>query len=303
MQINNTLAHAAVAMAAITMVVATSCLFVLRFSNMRKIVAVIGLLTLFPQASVLAAEDYRLQQADVISMSIYQEDDMQTQSLIGKSGTVSFPLVGAVEVKGLTVPELEKKLKDLYEKDYLVNAQVNIIIVSYAKKWISVSGAVENPGNVPYPEEGTVNLASALAMAGGVMEDGNSRSITVARKKGGSQKYSLESSGKVILQPGDTVVVARLPREPVDRMTTVSGEVRSPGSIKLPASGKVDILTAVAQAGGFSKVANQKECTLQRKTKSGYTKTDLNLRDIRGGKAPMAFLYEGDILIIKESRF
>ena len=87
------------------------------------------------------AEEYRLQQTDVIRMSIYQEDDMQTEALIGKSGTVSFPLIGAVTVKGLTVSEVEKKLKELYEKDYLVNAKVNVIVVSYAKKWVTVSGS------------------------------------------------------------------------------------------------------------------------------------------------------------------
>lgn len=251
------------------------------------------------------AEEYRLQQTDVIRMSIYQEDDMQTEALIGKSGTVSFPLIGAVTVKGLTVSEVEKKLKELYEKDYLVNAKVNVIVVSYAKKWVTVSGAVENPGNIPYPEEGTINLASAVAMAGGVMQDGNSRSITVARKKGGSKKYSLSSSGKVTLYPGDTVVVARLPvqREAVVRTATVSGEVRNPGNIKLPRGGKVDILTAIAQAGGFSKIANQKTVILQRKTSSGHRAAEINIRDIRNGKAKMVFLYEGDILVVKESRF
>lgn len=265
---------------------------------------VVCLLIVFSQ-KLIYAEEYRLQQTDIIRMSIYQEEDMLTESLIGKSGTVSFPLIGAVEVKGLTVKEAQKKIKTLYEKDYFVDAKVRVAVVSYAKKWVIVSGAVENPGNVPYPEEGTINLASAVAMAGGIVEDGNSRSITVARKKGGSAKYSLSGNGKITLLPGDTVVVARLPRpkEAVDRTATVSGEVRNPGNIKLPATGKVDILTAVAQAGGYSKIANQKECILQRKTATGHKAFTINLRDVRNGKVKMVFVYQGDIVIIKESRF
>jgi len=262
------------------------------------------LIILFTQLLARSAEssEYRLQQTDVIRMTIYQEADMETQSLIGKSGSVSFPLIGAVKVKGLTVSELEKKLKALYEKDYLVNAKVNIIVVSYAKKWISVSGAVENPGNVPYPEEGNIKISSAIAMAGGVTEDGNSRKITVARKKGGSKIYPITAN--VILYPGDTVVVARIPREKmeVERTITVTGEVRNPGIVKLPKSGKLPITAAIGMAGGYSRIANQKECILKRK-KTGYKAITVRLRDINRSKAPMVFVYEGDIIIIKESRF
>ncbi len=252
-----------------------------------------------------AADDYHLQQTDLVRMSIYQEDDMLTEALIGKSGMVSFPLIGTVKLKGLTVAEAEKTIKELYEKDYLVNAKVSLVVVSYAKKWVTVSGAVQNPGNVPYPEEGTINLASAVAMAGGVMEDGNSRSITVARKKGGSRRCSLAGSGNLALYPGDTVVIPRLPREKVARVrtATVSGEVRKPGNVELPPSGKVDIITAIAQAGGFSKIADQKTAILQRKTSSGHRANKINIRDVRDGKARMIFLYQGDILIIRESRF
>ncbi|BDS07616.1 hypothetical protein NT6N_26560 [Oceaniferula spumae] len=254
---------------------------------------------------VTNAAEYRLQQTDVIRMTIYQEDDMTTEALIGKSGSVSFPLIGPVEVKGLTVDEVAKTVKDLYEKDYFVDPMVSVVVVTYAKKWVSISGAVENPGNVAYPEEGALNLASAVAMAGGIAADGNSRSITVARKKGGVARYSLSESGKITLLPGDTVIVPRLPlpQAVVEKTATISGEVRNPGNIKLPKSGKVDILTAIAQAGGFSKIANQKECIVQRKTTSGHRAMTVNLKDVRNGRSTMVFVYEGDIVIIKESRF
>jgi len=60
--------------------------------------------------------------------------------------------------------------------------------------------------------------------------------------------------------------------------------------------------TAIAMAGGYSKIANQKECILQRK-KTGHKAVTVRLRDINRSKAPMVFVYEGDIIIIKESRF
>jgi len=248
-------------------------------------------------------DSYHLQQTDVIRMTVYQEDDMTTEAQISKSGTVSFPLIGSVMLKGLTVREAEQKVTELYKKDYLVNPRISLVVVSYAKKWITVSGAVETPGNIPYPEEGTVNLSSAIAMAGGVMENGNSSNITVARKKGGTSKYSLTAGAKVTLYPGDTVVVPRLPSDEKRIPTcTISGEVRNPGNIPL-VDGKVDILTAIAMAGGFSKIANHKEAILQKKVKGGHRVVKVSLKNISSGNSKMVFLYPGDILIIKESIF
>jgi len=247
---------------------------------------------------------YRLQQGDNIAMTIYQESDMSRSAMIGKSGSISYPLIGNVHVKGLTIPELEEKLRQLYQKDYYVDPKVSVIISSYTKLTVTVSGAVENPGAVAYPEEGALTLAQAVAAAGGIDFDGNTKRITVARKKGGSAVYSLVGGQGVKLSPGDTVVIPRLPKENALGITaTISGEVNRPGNIALPRSGKLDILTALTLAGGYSRIANQKEAILQRKTGGSYRIETVKLKDIRNGKVNMVYIKEGDILIIKESRF
>ena len=114
---------------------------------------------------------------------------------------------------------------------------------------------------------------------------------------------TMNQAGEVELLPGDTALVHMLPMNQVILTATISGEVNRQGEIQLPASGKLDILSAIAKAGGFSRIANQKEATLRRFTPQGYTVENIKLRDIRDGKAPMLFIREGDILVIKESRF
>ena len=254
--------------------------------------------------ALLVVEGYLLQRADVIRMSIFQEADMMTEAMIGKSGMVSFPLIGSVQVKGLTIKEVEKNVKALYEKDYFKNPSIRVIVTSYAQKWVTVSGAVESPGRVPYPEEGNMNLPSAIAMTGGVIENGNTDKITLARKKGGSSTYRLAACSKIMVNPGDTVVVPRLPRQDLKRLPTctVSGEVRNPGNVEV-VDGKIPILSAIAMAGGYSRIANDKDAILQKKVGGGHRASIVNLRNIRDGKAQMLFMFPGDILIIKESRF
>jgi len=248
-------------------------------------------------------EVYRLQRNDSISVTMFQEAAMSRSALIGKSGSISFPLIGSVDLVGLTVPELEQKLVDLYKKDYFVDPKISVIITSYATKSVIVSGGVTRPGAVPYPDEGIITLAQAIAASGGITEMGDSNRITIVRKKGGSTVTTMNQAGELELLPGDTALVHMLPMNQVILTATISGEVNRQGEIQLPASGKLDILSAIAKAGGFSRIANQKEATLRRFTPQGYTVENIRLRDIRDGKEDMLFIREGDILVIKESRF
>jgi len=248
-------------------------------------------------------EVYRLQRNDSISVTMFQEAAMSRSALIGKSGSISFPLIGSVDLVGLTVPELEQKLVDLYKKDYFVDPKISVIITSYATKSVIVSGAVTRPGGVPYPDEGIISLAQAIAASGGITEMGDTNRITIVRKKGGSMVTTMNQAGEVELLPGDTALVHTLPINQINITATIVGEVNRGGEIQLPASGKLDILSAIAKAGGLSRMANKKVATLRRFTPEGYTVEEINIKDITSGKEDMLFIREGDILVIKESRF
>jgi polysaccharide export outer membrane protein len=251
------------------------------------------------------SDEYRLQKNDSISMTMFQEEGMSRSALIGKSGSISFTLIGSVDVVDLTVPQLEQKLTELYKKDYFVDPKISVIITGYATKNVTVSGAVVNPGGVPYPDEGTISLAQAVAASGGITAMGDTTRITIVRKKGGSSVTTMNKAGTLELLPGDTALVHMLPLEDqVAKTAMIGGEVNRGGDIVIPASGKIDILSAIAKAGGLSRVANKKEATLRRLTPQGqYTVETINMKDVKSGKAPMVFIREGDILMIKESIF
>ena len=271
------------------------------------------LFTLFSSESLIHAQDakpaqagksYRLQAGDSFTMSVFGEGDIGLTSKIGKTGALSFPLIGQVDIRGLTVPEAEQKLRELYMKDYYVDPKISLLITGYHTKRFHISGAVEHPGSHAFPEEGGINLGQAVAMCGGIDQDGDIKAITVFKRKiAGFKTYDLASQGGVELDPGDTLVVPRLPSRNISYVATVSGEVGRPGDITLGDVGKIDILTALARAGGFSRIANQKEGIIQRRTKDGFKMETVRMKDIRDGKIPMVFINEGDILIIKESRW
>lgn len=268
--------------------------------------AVFPFIVLAEDAPKLEAEEpnYRLQINDSISMSMFQEPGMSRSGVIGKSGSISFHLIGSVDVVGLTVPELEEKLTTLYQKDYFVDPKISVIITGYAQKNVIVSGAVVNPGGIPYPDEGAMSLAQAIAASGGITERADADKITIVRKAGGSSVTTMNRAGDIELLPGDTALVHMLPIEQEVLITaTIAGEVNRSGEIILPASGQIDILSAIAKAGGLSRVANKKVATLRRYSPQGYSAEEINIRDIREGRAPMIYIKENDILVIKESIF
>lgn len=252
------------------------------------------LLTLMGNAQ---AAEYTLQKDDSLKMVVYQEDDLSTETQIGKSGFVSFPLIGTIKVVGLTVKEAEDKIKALYEKDYLVSAKVNLTVMSYAKKWVVVGGDVGKPGNIEYPEEGALSLPGAIAQAGGLLETANPHGIVLRRKSGGTSTHSLSSSAGITLRHGDTITVSRLSQS---RSTiTVSGQVEKPGIIEFPKQGGLDIVTAIAQAGGPSRIAYTKTVTVRRNGQSYL----IPYGEIIKGKARTYSLRAGDVVFIRESKW
>ena len=59
-------------------------------------------------------------------------------------GQISLPLIGEIDVKGLTVLGLEKKLRQAYDR-YIYNPQVGVLIREFRQR-VSVIGAVQKPG-------------------------------------------------------------------------------------------------------------------------------------------------------------
>ncbi|MGJ8673002.1 polysaccharide biosynthesis/export family protein [Rubritalea sp.] len=242
-------------------------------------------------------KEYKLQKDDVIRLLVFQEPDLATESKIGKSGYVSFPLIGNIKVSDKSLKELEEEIKALYEKDYLVNAQINLSILGFAEKWVIVGGDVRSPGTVPFPEEGALDLRGAVAQAGGVLESANTGGIIVRSKGGAINHFSLKGSGSRVMKHGDTVTV---PRQTMQKMTlTVSGQVNRPGVVEYPREGKMDVMTALAQAGGFSRIAYKKAVTIHRNKRQML----VDIRAIEQGQAPMFFLEPGDLIVVRESRF
>jgi polysaccharide biosynthesis/export protein len=250
------------------------------------------------EASTNPEDGYLLKEDDVLELVVFGEDDLATTTRILKTGEAVFPLIGSVDLSGLGLPAATARVRDLYGARFLVDPKVTLSVSSYGKHFVSVIGAFNSPGELALPSAGKLDLASAVAMAGGLANDADATTITVVRAKGGSSSYSREQivkiGGSVRLEAGDRVIAGQ--SRFIGKSVTIMGKVMRPGPVEFPVDGELDLLGAIARAGGFHELANEKKVTLNRKGKVQV----IDVRALREAGDSVYPLKPGDVISVPQ---
>ena len=232
----------------------------------------IGLLALLlPFGGVQGDEntrkDYVLKVGDRIALRVFNEPDLDTDTRVLKTGEVSIPLLGSVRIEGMTVEAASARIYELYNADYLVEPKLTLSVTEYAPEYVDILGEVKKAGRVRIPATGHLDLASLFAMAGGFTPEADRNLVTVMKADGSVKKYNGSEASeaalqRVFLSSGDRVIVGKSVF--VGRTFTVLGEVKSEGPYPFPLNGKLDLVGAIAAAGGLTDLANPKKVSLRR---------------------------------------
>src|SRR6516164_6431167 len=156
--------------------------------------------------------EYRISQQDILQISVFQVNDLNSAVQVSQDGNVTLPLIGKVQVAGRTTSEAEQIIAGKLRQKYLQSPQVSVSVKTYGKR-ITVSGEVKTPQVMP--DDGNTTLSQAVAHAGGFSPLGNSQRVHIARSKDQhvqDEIYNLDDiqAGKVpdlLLKGGDIVVV------------------------------------------------------------------------------------------------
>jgi len=163
-----------------------------------------------------ASPEYILRQGDVVTVKVYQEDDLASVSRIGNNGAITMPLLGSVKVVSNSLEKATLIIHDLLAKDYLVDPQVTLNVTEFAKRRFTVLGQVQRPNTYDMPADDSVSLLQAIATAGGYTRIGNPRKITVQRTVGtdnqvikvDAEAMALNKKEKpFLILPDDVIVV------------------------------------------------------------------------------------------------
>jgi polysaccharide export outer membrane protein len=168
------------------------------------------------RASIAVDSNYVLQNNDEVRITVFGEEDMTTETRVSKTGYIAFPLLGSIRLGGMTIDEATAMIRKALDKDYIVNPQVRITLMEYAKQRVTILGQVKEPGSVEIPVEGGLDILGAVAMAGGFTRIADPGRVTVRRNVGGKDTIlrvnckELEKDSSVapfLVKPGDTITV------------------------------------------------------------------------------------------------
>jgi polysaccharide export outer membrane protein len=136
-------------------------------------------------------DDYVIQASDLLRVQVFQEDDLTREVRVSQGNAIALPLIGVVDVKNLTIRQAEEKIRRLYyEGEFLANPQVNVGVVEYAKRTVSVLGAVNSPGAIPFPVEEGMTIVEAITRAGGHNRYADLKKVQLSRKDSNGQTVS-----------------------------------------------------------------------------------------------------------------
>ncbi len=104
---------------------------------------------------------YMLNTGDHVQVTVFEEPDLSIDAVLDDTGAISFPLLGEIMVRGLTLRELEMSITEGLRGRFLINPQVNVSIKEYRPFF--VRGEVVSPGGFPFKPGLTVEKAVSIA--------------------------------------------------------------------------------------------------------------------------------------------
>ena len=154
---------------------------------------------------------------DILEISVLQPDEILHVVNVGPDGTISFPYIGSVMVKDLTVPQIQEKIQMALADGYLKYPVVLVALQESRSRNFFVYGEVTKPGSYALVENTTV--LRAISMAGGFTKFGSSSRVKVLRPKENEPGYNTikldiknimngDTAEDIILKPGDMIVVS-----------------------------------------------------------------------------------------------
>ena len=249
-----------------------------------------------PAAPAQQRSEYVLGAGDVIRVTVFQNPDLTLETRLSETGQISYPLLGAVNLGGMSVAQAEKRIADgLRSGNFVRQPQVSVLVVQVRGNQVSVLGNVNRPGRYPL-ELADTRLTDILAAAGGIAQGGADIVTVVGSRNGKPFRSEIDLPGAfqaaqrtndVVLANGDVIYVDRAPT------VFIYGEVQRPGVVRLERG--MTVMQVLATGGGLTQRGTEKGMRVHRRGPDGKVQVIQPTMD-----DPVR---DGDVVYVRESLF
>ena len=246
-----------------------------------------------PQQADLRLE--ALGMGDMVRVTVFRNPELTTEGRVSERGTILFPMIGEVNIAGLTPSQAGARIADkLRSGKYVVNPEVTVSMMQVNSRQVSVLGNVVKPGRYPL-DSTTAHLTDVIALAGGVGPTGSDEVTIITNRGGKPEKVNVDMAEmfrrgdltrNVTLEPGDTIYVHKAP------MVYVYGEVQKGGAYRVEPN--MTVMQAIAMGGGITPRGTERGIKISRRDASGVKRVDADLNTT---------VQADDVIYIKESLF
>jgi polysaccharide biosynthesis/export protein len=244
------------------------------------------------------ARDPLLSPGDLIQIRVFEQADYTPEVRVNADGSVLLPLVGIVDLKGMTISQAERVIEQhLIDAQIFRSPQVTVQLVEGPNQVATVIGEV----HMVVPIVGSRRLLDVLATAGGLPPTA-SRVITISRPGlaeplivdlGSDPLHS--GLANVPIFPGDTIIISRI------GIVYMMGAFKASGTIPLTQFAPLTLMEATALSGGVSFQGKYSDVRLIRTVGDHRTVVKLDIQRILHGKDPDPILQANDIVFIPDS--
>lgn len=233
---------------------------------------------------------------DSIRITVFQSPDLTTETRISERGTVVFPLIGEVQLGGLTPAQAGARIADqLRRGNFIVRPQVVVAIMQVRSRQVHVLGQLLRPGSYVLEDTGA-RLTDILTLAGGISSTGADTVTLLTNRAGKTETREIDvpsifrggdASANVQIENGDTIFVERAP------VFYIYGEVQRAGAYRLLPN--MVVMQALALGGGLTSRATERAIGVHRRTPAGkFVKLEAKITDP---------IQADDIVFVRESMF
>jgi polysaccharide export outer membrane protein len=234
--------------------------------------------------SGVGAQEYQIGVDDLLSINVFEAQELNRDVRVSAGGEISLPLLGAVRAGGLTPRELEIVLQELLHRTYMKDPHVSVFVREVQSHPVSVMGAVKRPG--VFQIRGNKTLLEVLSLAEGLADDAgdtviilrgaalNAEPSTVedhfsVEEHNSEEGHKDDDAEKLSVAPNDNgtrskVAVQVNLRDLLESADSRSNTLVHPGDIvKVTRAGIVYVIGEVRRPGGFALKSNENISVLQ----------------------------------------